>query len=222
MDDTQSIGSSTWVIMPRHSILLRCSLTFRHKALGHFLGVCIMGWASWQSQILYSLGNLPMPWNWSRNSLIKSSVDLMDVAALGAVAGLVVTAVVETGAGCVPGCLTMMAQFIFTTASFSLEGRPRMVGPGVSATYQYKFTLQGWVPGWWTHRVHHIEVYGIHCRQWVWYWHDPGQWVGQLGWSDLDKGIETHWGVTHCLQLWYWPWHRVRLSVFCWHLQAAV
>ena len=51
-----------------------------------------------------------------------------------AVAGLVVAAVVETGAGCVLGCLTMMAQFIFTTASFSLKGRPRMAGPGVSAT----------------------------------------------------------------------------------------
>ena len=32
---------------------------------------------------------------------------------------------------------------IFMTASFSLDGRPRMVGPGVSATYQYEFML--WV-----------------------------------------------------------------------------
>ena len=71
----------------------------------------------------------------------------MDLPALGAVAGLVVAAVVETGAGCVPGSLTMMAQFIFTTASFSLEGRTRMAGPGVSARYQYKFTLWGQVPG---------------------------------------------------------------------------
>ena len=65
----------------------------------------------------------------------------------GAVAGLVVAAVVETGAGCVLGHLTMMAQFIFMTASFSLEGRPRMAGPGVSAMYQYELTLQGLVPG---------------------------------------------------------------------------
>ena len=71
----------------------------------------------------------------------------MDLAASGAVAGLVVATVVETGAGCVPGCLTVMAQFIFTTASFSLEGRPRMVGPGVSTTYQYNFTLWGQMPG---------------------------------------------------------------------------
>ena len=35
------------------------------------------------------------------NSFIKSSVDLMDLAASGTVAGLVVAAVVETGAGCV-------------------------------------------------------------------------------------------------------------------------
>ena len=71
----------------------------------------------------------------------------MDLAASGTAAGLVVAAVVETGAGCVPGCLTMMAQFIFTTANFSLEGRPRMAGPGVSSMYQYKFILWGQVPG---------------------------------------------------------------------------
>ena len=71
----------------------------------------------------------------------------MDLAASGAVADLVLAAAVETGAGCVQGCLTVMAQFIFTTASFSLEGRPRMVGPGVSAMYQYDFTLWGQEPG---------------------------------------------------------------------------
>ena len=67
----------------------------------------------------------------------------MGLVASDAVAGLFVAAVVETGAGCVPGCLTMMAQSIFMTASFSLEGRPRMAGPGVSITYQYDFTLWG-------------------------------------------------------------------------------
>ena len=71
----------------------------------------------------------------------------MDLAASGTVAGLVVATVVGTGAGCVPGCLTMMAQFIFMTASFSLEGRLRMAGPGVSAMYQYEFTLWGQEPG---------------------------------------------------------------------------
>ena len=147
MEDTQSVGSSTQVITPRHSILLRCSLTFGCKAMGHFLRACITGCASWRSQILYSPGNQPMPWNWSGNSLIKSSVDLMGLAASGAVAGLVLAIVVETGVGCVQGCLTVMVQFIFTTASFSLEGRPRMAGPGVSATYQYDFTLWGQAPG---------------------------------------------------------------------------
>ena len=88
-----------------------------------------------------------MPWNQSGNSLIKLSVDLMDLAALGAVADLVVATVVETDAGCVLGCLTVMAQFIFTTASFSLEGRPRMARPGVFAMYQYDFTLWGQAPG---------------------------------------------------------------------------
>ena len=54
------------------------------------------------------------------------------------VAGLVVAAVVETGAGCggfVPGHMTVMAQFIFMMASFSLGGRPRMAGSGVSVKY---------------------------------------------------------------------------------------
>ena len=89
-----------------------------------------------------------MPMNQSGNSLIKSSVDLMDLAASGAVAGYVVATVMETGEGCVLDCLTMMAPFIFMTASFSLEGRPRMAGPGVSAMYQYEFTLWGQAPGW--------------------------------------------------------------------------
>ena len=74
----------------------------------------------------------------------------MDLTAVGTVAGLFVAAV-DAGAGhggFVPGCMNVMAQFIFTTASFSLEGRPRMAGPGVSATYQYEFTLLGQAPGW--------------------------------------------------------------------------
>ena len=68
------------------------------------------------------------------------------LAAVGTVAGLVIVAVVEAGAGLggfVLGHLTMMAQFIFTTASFLHEGRPRMAGPGVSATYEYEFTQWG-------------------------------------------------------------------------------
>ena len=156
MEDTQSVGSSTWVITPRHSILSRCSLTFRHKVMGHFLGACIMGWTSYQSWILYLLGNLPIPVNQSGNSFTKSSVDLMDLAAAWTVAGLVVVAAWETGAGLwgfVPGHMTVMAQLIFTTASLLHEGRPRMAGPWVSVTYQYEFTLWGQVPGWPGHQV---------------------------------------------------------------------
>ena len=73
----------------------------------------------------------------------------MDLAAEWTVAGLFVAAV-KAGAGqggFVPGHMTVMAQFIFRTASFSLEGRPRMAGPGVSTTYQYKFTLWGQATG---------------------------------------------------------------------------
>ena len=74
----------------------------------------------------------------------------MYLAASRAVAGLVVAAVVETGAGCggfVPDCAVVIAQFIFPTASFSLEGRSRMAGLGVSAVYKYEFTLWGQTPG---------------------------------------------------------------------------
>ena len=118
---------------------------------GAFLGACIMGWTLCWSQILYLPGNLPMPVSWSGNSFIKSPVDLMDLAAAWTVAGLAVAAVVQTGAGhggFVPGCMMVMAQFIFTTASFSLEGRPRMAGPRVSVTYQYECTWWGQAPGW--------------------------------------------------------------------------
>ena len=40
-----------------------------------------------------------MPMNQSGNFFIKSSVDLMDLTAVGTVAGLVIATVVETGAG---------------------------------------------------------------------------------------------------------------------------
>ena len=49
--------------------------------------------------------------------------------------------------GLVSGWATVMAQFIFTTTNLSHDGRPRMVGPGVSATYQYECTLWGQAPG---------------------------------------------------------------------------
>ena len=74
----------------------------------------------------------------------------MDLAAAGTVAGLTAVTVMEKGAGhCgfAPGHMTVNAQFIFMTANFSLEGRPRMAGPGVSATYQYEFTQCGRAPG---------------------------------------------------------------------------
>ena len=40
----------------------------------------------------------------------------------------------------------MTAQFIFTIASLSHDGRPRMAGPCVSAMYQYELILQGQMP----------------------------------------------------------------------------
>ena len=75
----------------------------------------------------------------------------MDLAAVGTVADLAVVAVVGTNVGLggfVLGCMTVMAQFIFTTASLLHDGRPRMAGPGVSVMYQYEFTQWGQAPGW--------------------------------------------------------------------------
>ena len=85
--------------------LVKVLLDLQLQVMGHFLGACIMGCTSCQSLILYLPGNLPMPVNQSGDSFIKSSVDLMDLAAVGTVAGLSVAAV-EAGAGCggfVPG-----------------------------------------------------------------------------------------------------------------------
>ena len=87
-----------------------------------------------------------MPMNQSRKSFIKSSVDLMDLVVAGTVVVLTFVAVVAAGAGLrglVPGLMTVMAQFMFMTANFSLEGRHRMVGPRVPAMYQYEFTWWG-------------------------------------------------------------------------------
>ena len=85
-----------------------------------------------------------MPMNQSGNSFIKSSVDLMDLAAVGTVAGLTFVTVVEAGAGLgvfVPGCMTVTAQFIFMITSLSHDGRPRMAGLVASAMYQYELIL---------------------------------------------------------------------------------
>ena len=84
------------------------------------------------------------------NSFIKLSVDLMDLAVEGTVAGLTFVAVVEAGAGLggfVPGCMTVTAQFIFIIASLLHNKRPRMSEPGVSTMYQYELIWQGQIPG---------------------------------------------------------------------------
>ena len=62
----------------------------------------------------------------------------MGLAAAVAVVGLT-TAAVEAGAGLegfVSHWIVVMAQFILTTTNLLHDGRPRMAGPGVSATYQ--------------------------------------------------------------------------------------
>ena len=43
-------------------------------------------------------------------------------------------------------CMNVTTQFIFTLASLSHDGRPRMAGLGVSAMYQYELILQGQMP----------------------------------------------------------------------------
>ena len=74
---------------------------------------------------MYLPGYLPIPVNRYGNSFIKSSVDLMSLAAVAVGAGLGLGVLVS-------GWATVMAHFIFMTASFSHDGRPRMAGPGVS------------------------------------------------------------------------------------------
>ena len=81
---------------------------------------------------MYSPGNLPIPVNQSGNSLIKSSVNLMGLAAAGDALGLT-TVAVGAGAGLggsVSGWITVTAQFILTTANLLHDGRPRMAGWG--------------------------------------------------------------------------------------------
>ena len=208
------MGSSTQVITPRHSILLRCSLTFGCKAMGHFLGICIMGWTLCWSWILYLPGSLPIPVNWSGNSFINviSGPDglgcCLNCSRLGC--GCCCGSRCRTW-GLVPGCMTVTAQFIFMIASLSHDRRPRMAGLGVSATYNMNWSCKGWTPDHlaarqWGHGVHHIGVYGICYRWWVWCWHDPGQWAGQLGWSGLGGDVKKHRGAACYLQLQCQPW----------------
>ena len=150
----------------------------------------------------------------------------MDLAAVGTVAGLTFVALVEAGAGLggfVLGCMTVTAQFIFTIASLCM-----MEGLGWQDQVCLQCTNMNWscevecqchlAARQWGHGVCHIGVYGICYRQWAWCWHDPGQ----LGWSSPGGDVETHRGATHDLQLWCWPWHGVRLFLYCWCLQAVL
>ena len=76
--------------------------------------------------------------------LYQVTMDLMDLAAVGTVADVAIVAVVEAGVGLggfVLGCMTVTAQFIFMITSLLHDGRPRMAGLGVSATYQYELIL---------------------------------------------------------------------------------
>ena len=91
-----------------------------------------------RTELDYVLGRKSTnPVNQSGKSLIKTSVDLMGLVAAGAAVGLT-TVVVGAGAGpggFMSGWITVMAQFILTTANLSHDRRPRVAGPGVSATY---------------------------------------------------------------------------------------
>ena len=82
-DETQSIGLSTGVITPSFTTLPNSVLTFRCMEIGHFSGACITGWALSHSLMVYSPGNLPMPWNLFENLLMRSSVDLIGTVFLG-------------------------------------------------------------------------------------------------------------------------------------------
>ena len=115
------------------TILSSSALTLGCKEIGHFQGAYMTGWASSCSLRVYLPGNWPIPWNLSGNFLMRSSVDLIGAVFLGV-----------GGAGVGPGrwevsWMTLTAQFILKNSNISHDGNPRMVGPGVSATYQQEF-----------------------------------------------------------------------------------
>ena len=87
----------------------------------------MVGWISECSQIVYSPGNLLIPVSQLGNSLIKSSVDLKDMAAAVGLTTVAVGAGAGLG-GFVSGWITVTAQFILTTANLLHDGRPRMAG----------------------------------------------------------------------------------------------
>ena len=136
-DETQSVGSSTWVMTSGFTILSNSTLTLGCMEIGHFWGACMTHWALSCSLILYLPGNWPMPSNLSGNFLMRSSVDLIGTVFLGV-----------AGAGLGPGrwevsWITLTAQFILTASNLSHYVSPRMAGPGVYATYQQEFIWWG-------------------------------------------------------------------------------
>ena len=123
-DKTQSVGSSTGVMIPSFTILSNSFLTLEHMEIGHFLGVCMTGWVLSHSMMVYSLGNWPMPWSLSGNFLMRSSIDLI---------GTVFLSVGAAGMG--PGrwevsWMTLTVQFILTTSNFSCVGAPGLQDQG--------------------------------------------------------------------------------------------
>ena len=144
------MGSSTWVITPRHSILSRCSLTFGCKVRGHFLGGMYheMNIMSELDLVVTRESTNSCELIWELLYQVISGPDglgcCVDCSRLdlcccgGSSAGF---------GGFVLGCRTVTTQFIFTIASLLHDGRPRMAGLGVSATYQYEVILQGQMPG---------------------------------------------------------------------------
>ena len=83
-DKTQSVGSSTGVMTPSFTTLSNSALTLGHMEIGHFHGAFMTGCALSHSLMVYSTRNCPMPQNLPGNFLMKSSVDLIGTALLGA------------------------------------------------------------------------------------------------------------------------------------------
>ena len=81
--------------------------------VGHFWRVCMTDWALSHSLMVYSPGNWNMPWNLSKNSLMRSSVDLIGGVFLGV--GCAAGAWVGPGSWEV-SWMTMTVQFILMTS----------------------------------------------------------------------------------------------------------
>ena len=80
---TQSVGSSTFWIIPCYIISSSSAFTLSLIWMRHFLGAWTIGWLFGRSTMLYSPVKLPIRSNWSGYASIRSFVELIGVLSDG-------------------------------------------------------------------------------------------------------------------------------------------